>query len=87
MDVDQSTTSQTTLSLAGAALAVARQSGHPGEQLLVLQKGEGGHDWQLEALQERSALDKLQQLLQVGQWDAGLLLADSHGLDVDIVRK
>lgn len=73
--------------LVGAAIAVAESPDRLGRQLLVLGRGEDGRGWQVEGLQQRSALEKLQQLLQAGQWDAGMLLAESHGLDPDIVRK
>lgn len=73
--------------VAGAAVACLAAADRLPAQLLVLHQREEGHSWQLDALVESSAEAKLEQLLQAEQLDAALLLAESHSLDTDHVRK
>lgn len=71
----------------GAGITCQPASQRAPARLAVLAPHADGAGWQLVALTESSAESKLQQLLEAEQWEAAALLAETHNLDADLVRK
>lgn len=74
------------LSPEGAAIA-CRKSSEGRKQLVILQSEQEQKVWQLIALTESYAEEKLAKLLLAGQWEASLLLAEAHSLNKDLIHK
>ena len=74
-------------SAAGTALVCQREAAGQPRRLLALRRLPDRQGWQLSALTESSAAEKLQQLLLAEQWEGALMLAETHDLDQDLVRR
>ena len=54
---------------------------------MALIQGSHLRQWKVQTLTESFATEKLEELLLAEQWEAALLLAETHALDTDVIHR